>query len=235
MTPHRYGGLAALYLALVNLVGMVIFLVILDDPHQTTPMERLHLLVDHRGVVFTTNLLMYIFFGVALVVMLIAVYDLLRLTSRGLAQLGLAMGVIWAGSLMASGMVANAGADRVLSLYAVDRAQASLLWQGIEPVANGLGYGNGEILGGLLTLSLSAAALRSNVFPRYLNLLGLLVGLSGILSLFPPLTSILIGVFGLTQVGWFAWLGIVLMRQHRPSPGLAEAPHPHPAATPRGA
>ena len=96
------------------------------------------------------------------------------------------------------------------ALYAKDLAQAALTWQGIELVANGLGNGNGEILGGLLTLLVSLGALRAGGLPKGLNILGLLVGAVGIISIFPGLTD-LTSVFGLSQIIWFVWLVVVLL------------------------
>ncbi|MGB9623647.1 MAG: hypothetical protein ACPMAQ_02190, partial [Phycisphaerae bacterium] len=58
----------------------------------------------------------------------------------------------------------------------------------------------------------AAWALRAGGLPRNLNLLGSLVGAVGILSLVPGLTDLLTGVFGLSQIVWFVWLGIVLLR-----------------------
>jgi len=88
-----------------------------------------------------------------------------------------------------------------------------LTWQGIESVANGLGNLNGEILGGLLTLLVSLAALRAGGLPKGLNILGLLVGAVGIISILPGLAD-LAGVFGLSQIIWFVWLGIILLRNN---------------------
>ena len=58
----------------------------------------------------------------------------------------------------------------------------------------------------------SLAALRANGISKALNILGLVVGGVGILSLIPGLTEGLVGVFGLVQIVWFVWLGIVLLR-----------------------
>lgn len=127
-------------------------------------------------------------------------------------QAATAIGIIWAGSLIASGMVANAGLAVIVPLYAQDPAQAALTWQGIEAAAHGLGDANGEILGGPLTLLVSLAALRTGGLPRGLNMLGLLVGAAGILSILPDLTEIMVGIFSLGQIIWFIWLGIVLLR-----------------------
>ena len=213
-TLQKSGGLAALYMAVAYLIGMVIFLAVLDYPSLTEPAQKVSLLVEKQMVIFSTNLLMYVFFGVFLIVLSLALYERLKSGAPAIMQVGTALGIIWAGSLIASGMVSNAGIDPVVALYARHPAQAALSWQGIESVANGLGNGNGEILGGLWVLLVSLTALRAGGLPRGLNILGLLVGAIGIISLVPALTELLIGVFGLGQILWFVWMGIVLLRSN---------------------
>jgi len=213
-TLQKFGGFAALYMAAAHLIGIVIFLVILDYPSITDPAQKVALNVEMQMVTFSTNLLMYVFFGFFLIALSLALYDRLKSGAPAIMQAATAIGIIWAGSLIASGMVANAGLATVVSIYAKDPAQAALTWQGIESVANGLGNANGEILGGLLTLLVSLAALRAGGLPKGLNILGLLVGMIGIISIIPGLTDLMIGVFGLSQIIWFVWLGIVLLRNN---------------------
>ncbi len=213
-TLQKFGGFAALYLAVAYLIGMALFLVVLDYPSITDPAQKVALLVEKQMVIFSTNLLMYVFFGVLLIVLALALYDRLKSGAPALMQVATAIGIIWAGSLIASGMVSNAGIAPVVALYAEDPAQAALTWQGIETVAIGLGNGNGEILGGLWALLVSLAALRAGGLPRGLNILGLLVGAVGIISIIPGLTDLMTGVFGLSQIIWFVWLGIVLLRSN---------------------
>jgi len=129
-------------------------------------------------------------------------------------QVATVIGIIWAGSLIASGMVANATLTTIVALNATDPTQAALTWQGIEPVIDGLGNANGEILGGLMTLLISLAALRAGELPKGLNILGLGIGAVGIISLVPVLTGTLGPVFGLGQIIWFIWMGIVLLRSN---------------------
>jgi len=211
-TLQRYGGFAALYLAVAYLIGMAVFLVVLDYPSITDSAQKVALLVKMPMIIFATNLLMYVAFGVALIVLALALHDRLRAGAPALMQVATTLGIIWAGSLIASGMVANAGSAPTIALYAKDPTQAALLWQGIEAVASGLGNGNGEILGGLWTLLVSLAALRAGALFRGLNVLGLFAGAVGILSLIPGLTQELTGIFGLCQLIWFVRLGIVLLR-----------------------
>jgi hypothetical protein len=212
-TLQKFGGFAALYMAVAHLIGIVIFLVVLDYLSITDPAQKVALNVEKQTVIFLTNLLMYVFFGFAVIVLSLALYDRLKSGSPALMQVAVAIGIIWAGSLIASGMVANAGLTTVIPLYAKDPAQAALTWQGIEAVANGLGNANGEILGGPLTLLVSLAALRAGGLPKGLNILGLSVGAVGIITIIPTLNA-LTGVFGLGQIIWFLWLGIVLLRNN---------------------
>ena len=210
-TLQKSGGIAALYMAISHLIGLVIFIVVLDYINITDPMQKLSMNVEKQTVIFSTNLLMYVFFGFALIVLSLALNDRMKSGAPALMQVGTAIGIIWAGSLIASGMAANAGLSTVVALYAKDPTQAALTFQAIESITNGLGNANGEILGGSLTLLVSLAALRTGGFPRGLNILGVLVGMVGVITIIPALNS-MVALFGLGQIAWFVWLGIVLLR-----------------------
>jgi len=210
---QKFGGIAALYMALAHLMGLIIFIVILDYISITDLAQKVAMNVDNQAVVFSTNLLMYVFFGFALIVLSLALYDRMKSGAPALMQVATTIGIIWAGSLIASGMVANAGLATIVPLYAKDPTQAVLTFQGIEAVANGLGNANGEILGGPLTLLVSLAALQAGRLPKGLNILGMLVGAVGIITIIPALNT-LVAVFGLGQIIWFFWLGIVMLRSN---------------------
>lgn len=208
---QKLGGFAALYMAAAYFAGIVLFLFILDYPNIVDPAQKVALLVDQHLLIYTMNLILYVVFGVFLIVLVLALYERLKSGASIILQTGVILGIIWAGSLIASGMVANAGIAPVIALYRTDPAQALLTWSGIETVASGLGNGNGEILGGLMTLLLSWSALRTGGLPRGLNYLGVVVGLTGILSILPGLSD-LTGLFGISQLVWFAWLSGILLR-----------------------
>ena len=210
-TLQKVGGISALYMAVSHLIGIVIFLIVLDYLSITDPAQKVALNVEKQTVIFSTNLLMYVFFGFALAVLSLALYDRMKSSASALIQVTAVIGIIWAGSLIASGMVANAGLTTVVALYAKDPAQAVLTFQSIEAVTNGLGNANGEILGGMWTLLVSLAALRTGGFPKGLNILGVIVGAMGIITIIPVLTDFT-GLFGVGQIIWFVWLGIVLLR-----------------------
>lgn len=85
------------------------------------------------------------------------------------------------------------------------------LFPGVEATPQGLGGAGGELLGGVWILFVSWAALQTNVLPRALNWLGFVIAIAGLLSNVPVLRDAVI-VFGLLQIVWFAWLGIVMLR-----------------------
>ncbi len=69
---------------------------------------------------------MYVFFGAFLIVL--ALHDRLKQAAPAMMQVATAIGLIWAGLLVASGMVSNAGIRPVIALYASDPAQAAMTW-----------------------------------------------------------------------------------------------------------
>ena len=217
---QKMGGIAALYMATAYVVGIILFLFVLDYPNIVDPAQKVALLVDKQLTIYAMNLILYVIFGVFLIVLVLALYERLKAGAPAMMQMAAVIGIIWAGSLIASGMVSNAGIAPVIALYAKDPAQAALTWLGFEVVAEGLGNGNGEILGGLMTLLISWAALNTGGLPKSLNYLGMVVGLIGIISTIPGLND-LTGMFGMSQIVWFVWLAIIMLR---PNPNAARAP-----------
>jgi hypothetical protein len=108
-------------------------------------------------------------------------------------------------------MVWNYGMTTVVGLAQTDPMQAQAVWQSVEPVSNALGGAGGEFLGGLWVLLVSWVALRSGALPKALGWLGAVIGVTGLASVVPPLHEAAYA-FGLLQIVWFAWLGVVLIR-----------------------
>jgi len=212
---QKMGGIAALYEAAAYVVGMVFFLFVLDSLGAVQPAQKVALLVGNQVSMQIVILLTYVGFGALLVVLTLALHDRLQAGSPAIMQTATAFGLIWAGLLIASGMVYNTGQGVVVALYSSDPLQAATIWLTIDAVHAGLG-GQAEILGGLWTLLVSWAALRTGGLPRVLNYLGVVVGVAGILSILPGLT-LLVGIFAMGQIVWFAWLGILMLRSSRPA------------------
>ncbi|HEY5137872.1 MAG TPA: hypothetical protein VIJ25_00930, partial [Methylococcales bacterium] len=77
-TLQKFGGFAAFYLAAAYLIGIILFIVVLDYLSITDPAQKVALNVDKQMVIFSTNLLMYVFFGLFLIVLSLALYDRLK-------------------------------------------------------------------------------------------------------------------------------------------------------------
>jgi hypothetical protein len=208
---QKVGGLAALYLAAAFVVAMPYFLVFVKYQGVVDPLEKVALLVGNHNSMQAMHLITYVIFGIVLAVLALALHARLRDRSPILAQAATAVGLIWAFVLVASGMIFNAGMAAVVGLHATSPAQAVSAWQAIEPVTEGLGGSGGELLGGLWVLLVSVAALRTRGLPRLLNWLGVAIGTAGVLSVVPVLKDLGLG-FGLLQIVWFVWLGIVMLR-----------------------
>jgi hypothetical protein len=208
---QKVGGLAALYLAAAYVVAMPYFLVFVKYQGVADPIEKVGLLVGNHNSLQAMHLITYVILGIVLAVLALALYPRLRDKSPILAQAATAVGLIWAFVLVASGMIFNAGMAAVVGLHGTSPAQAVAAWQAIEPVTEGLGGSGGELLGGLWVLLVSVAALRTGGLPKLLNLLGVAIGTAGVLSVVPVLKD-LGYAFGLLQIVWFVWLGIVMLR-----------------------
>ena len=209
-TLQKIGGFAALYAGIAYIVGMIGFLLVVGWPED--PAQQVNVLVNNQSAQHMLYLIVYQIWAVVLVVLTLALYERFKTISPAMVQIVTAIGIIWATLVIASGMIFNIGMETVVNLYGKDPAQATTVWLVIESVTNGIGGGN-EIVGGLWMLLISWVALQAGGFPKALNYLGVVVGAAGILSALPALGDVGL-IFGLVQIVWFIWLGIVLLRSN---------------------
>jgi hypothetical protein len=217
---QRIGGFAALYLAVAYLVAMPFFLLFVKYQDVVDPAGKVAVIVRHHASMQAMYLVTYVVFGLVLAVLALTVHARLKDGAPALAQAATVAGLLWAVVLVASGMIFNAGMAAVVGLHGTSPSQAVAAWQAIEPVAQGLGGSGGELLGGLWVLLVSVAALRAVRLPKGLGWLGVVIGGAGVLSVVPALSG-LGYAFGLLQIAWFVWLGVLLLRS--PSPQTAAA------------
>ncbi|NNF53061.1 MAG: DUF4386 family protein [Acidimicrobiales bacterium] len=213
LNTQRVGGVAALVEAATFIVGIVMFVTLLADytTGDPTPAESVAFLVDNQAALYVWNAIIFIVFGLALVPVVLALHERLKAKTPALAQVSTAFGLVWVGLVLAAGMVTNIGIGTVADLDGTDPDRAATVWAALDSVQNGLGGGN-EIAGGVWVLLVSIAALRSAVLPSALNYLGIVSGVAGLLTVVPPLEAVG-AVFGLGLIVWFAWLGLLLLRE----------------------
>lgn len=215
---QRVGGVAALVEAVVYVVGFTLMATMLNPGSTETwgLAEKLAFALERKTTFQLLNLFIYVFFGIVLVVLTVALHEHIKAKASVLMQIATSFGLIWAGLVIASGMIASVGLDAVAKLHAHDATQAITAWSVIAAVQDGLG-GGVEIAGGIWLLLVSAASLRSKTFPKFLDYLGVIVGLAGTLTVVPVLRD-LGAVFGVGQIFWFAAVGILMLHRNGTQP-----------------
>lgn len=211
---HRFGGAAAIGQAVTFIIGFWLYFTLLGEAGygslSADPKTNVQFLIEHKSVMYAWNLTIYVLFGILLLVQCLALHDRMKTDAPHLMQISTAFGLMWSTVIIACGMVANVGTDVVTTIYETDPDAAGAAWQSLSFVVNGLGGGN-EIIGGLWVTLLSIAGLRTGLLPKWLHILGLIVGLSGLSTTIPPLSD-LGAIFGLGLIVWYIWIGIALLR-----------------------
>ena len=217
----RSGGYAAIGMALCYISVAVIFFGLLAVPPGLDSLGRLQYLQQEYSLVASGYGIGYLLFGVLLEILLKALQQALPDKQSAIAGLAERFGNVWLVLMMASGMAALIGLDMTLRLVDSEPEQALALFNSRNLITEALGGGI-ELVGGFWVLLFSIAGLQQQRFARPLHLLGLLVGSLGILTVLHTLPY-LKEAFGLLQLIWFIWLGMVLLTtagDKRNGPGL---------------
>ena len=209
---QKWGGASALFEALAYIIGFVGFIAVVNVGGIADPLDRVAAIVANQGMLTALMLIVYVAWGASLVVLTLALHERLAGHKSALARTATAFGIIWSVLVIASGMIYIVGMETVVALQATNPEQAATVWLAIGSIFNGLG-GGVEVVGGIWVILLSVAGLRSGNFARPLHYLGYVVGAAGVVSVIPAAAEISASIFGLTQIVWFAWLGIAMLRR----------------------
>ncbi|MFT5144124.1 MAG: hypothetical protein ACI84D_002756 [Thalassolituus oleivorans] len=211
---RKAGGLSALVEAACYLLGFAMLVTVFNpaDSDAWSQAQKLEFILERKALFQIWIIIIYVVFGVALVVLTAALHQLLNPVAPELMMVATPFGLIWAGLVIASGMVATVGLDMVADTYLQNVDEAVQAWSVISTVQDGLG-GGVELVGGLWVLLLSIAGRRGeDGLPKAIVYIGLFVGCAGVLTIVPALGG-LGAVFGLSQIVWFVFVGVVLIRQ----------------------
>lgn len=207
---QRLAGFAAVFEAIIYISAFIFFGAFFNFPSGADDLQKLAFLTNNQTKLSIVNFTMYVAFGVLLSVLVLALHQRLKIKSPALSQVAATFGIIWVGLVIASGMIANIGLATIIELALTDTEQAMTVWVIIDTIVEGLGGGN-EVVGGLWVLLLSIAAIKINELPNALNYLGIFVGFAGISTIYPA--EVLTEIFGLSQIIWFFWLGVAMLRE----------------------
>jgi hypothetical protein len=211
-TVQKMGGLAALIEAAAYIFGIAVGFTVLTPymDGQLNPLETVAFMVENQSILYIWNQIIYVLFGIVLVVLALALYQRLQKGSPALSQTAAVFGFIWAGLVIASGMIFNISLETVVGLAPSAPEQAAAILQSVSVVQDAMGGGN-EIVGGVWVLLITWAALSTGGLPKLLNYYGLLIGLAGAVTIVPGLGDVGL-IFGLGQILWFIGVGVALLR-----------------------
>ena len=102
---QKLGGIAALYEAFAYVLGIVFYIFVMDYTGDVSPAQKVSLLVDNQTNMFINTLLVYVVFGVFMVVLALALHERLKVNSPAIMQTATVFGLFWALVVIASGMI----------------------------------------------------------------------------------------------------------------------------------
>jgi len=211
MNFQKAGGVASLLMAASYLIGFWLYFSFLDASGYTGAVQQVEFLIETQTAQHVGNLVIYVAASLFLLVLVLALHERLKGASLSVMQIATALGLIWAGVVLAAGMVFNVGMEAVIGLYGEDPAFAASVWRSVYTVHEGLGGGT-EIVGGIWLLLISWAALKERAFSAVLSAIGAIIGVAGILSIIPGLGEMGGMIFGLGQIVWYLWVAVVMLR-----------------------
>ena len=107
---QKLGGISALLAAGTFAVGLIMAVTVFMDYVSTTDTsEAIAFIADHQLSMHVWNITIMIVFGIVLVPVVLAIGDRLRAAHSPLARVAEVFGMIWAGVVIAAGMVTNIG------------------------------------------------------------------------------------------------------------------------------
>jgi len=144
-TLQKFGGVAALYEAAAYIVGMIGFLTVVDVSGVADPVKKVALMADNLAFLYILHLLVYVVWGIFMIVLALALYERLKASSPAIVQTATAFGIFWGCVIIISGMIQNVGMQNVVDLYGKDPVQAGTVWLTIDSVLGGLAGSNEAI------------------------------------------------------------------------------------------
>ena len=207
---QKLAAWSAISEAVIYIAMFIFYGAIWQYPASQTNQEKFAFLADNIVLLSVANLIGYVVFGILLAFLVYGLHKRLSDKAPDMVNIASIFGLVWVGIIISAGMVSNIGLYSVLAIAEQDADQAMMVWKAILAVEQGLGGGN-EIVGAMWVFIISIAALKTQQLSKGLNYLGLVVGSAGILTIVPA--DIFTEIFGISQIVWFIWLGVALLKQ----------------------
>lgn len=210
---QKIGGVAAIVEAVCYIIGFCVFIFFLDGPSFLEPVKNAEFMINNQMLILSTITVIYIFAALALLVLILALHERLKAAQPMMMATATSLGVIWVGIVLASGMIFIVGSQAVVAFFPTDPERAGTIWMTVGIISNAIGGGT-EFVGGVWILLISLASMSAKELSKPLNYLGIILGIAGILSIAPMLADA-VEVFGLGQIIWFIWIGIIMITKRQ--------------------
>lgn len=212
---QKLAGIGAFVLASAYLIGIAMAFTLLDTSSMTDPLEIVAFTVNNYPVFYIWITMIYVISGVFLIPLSLGIKERLdRFSDKpdSLTLLGAVFGILWAGMIITSGLVHNSGLLETVKIYQEDPQKAWEFWRMIETVHSGIGA-EAEVPGGIWSLLVGFAALKTKAFPKWLNIMAIIAGIAGLLTIIPPLADYIIALYALAHIIWWIGIGLVMIKK----------------------
>jgi hypothetical protein len=207
---QKIGGIAALVQGILFIVFPLFLFVIL--PSQGLQATTGPNFLADPAIVLTaasTTALVSIFglldvpIAVSLILIVLALHERLQADSPMMMRIAAGAGLVGTVLFLAVGMVRFTSISQLAALYSHDQAGVAAAYLAADTIVEGLN--NAAVFAfGWWVLLASWAGLQTGGLPKLLCSLGLLLGVSGIITFVLPVPPVL-------GIVWFPWLGAVLL------------------------
>jgi hypothetical protein len=193
---QKIGGIAALGHTASLVVGMVLSFTLMFPLLDAAPDQAQKFLDGNQVLVHLWKVSVDWGSAITLSIMLLALYEQLKLGASILMRAAVVFGLLWAGLTIGAGNLNLHNFGVVANLWGSIPAQVAA-WT--------------ALVRSLWVLLLSLAIVRTGEFTRALGYLGVFLGIVGSLTMIPALAEVMFMIFGPGMMAWSAWVGIVML------------------------
>ena len=219
MKIQRAGGIAAIVCTSTYLFGFVFFFGLIDAPADSSDMARLRALISQRDIFFIGYAVIGIVFSLSLLLLNQSLLAVFEKASPIIARYNSAIGYIWAAFVLASTFVFLVSLPLINNYANTSEEHAVIVLKNIDIVVDALGGGI-ELLGAIWVMLISFIGIKNSIYPKGTHLIGIVVGVAGILTLFSGLSFLSAhslfeastAIFGLGQIVWFILIAVHMLR-----------------------
>ncbi|MBU3002651.1 hypothetical protein [Paraglaciecola arctica] len=209
-TRQRRGALSAFICATSFILGLSLILIIAPD-FNNGPDERLQTLTKFSGLMQLWYFFVYVIFGAFLLVLSIALLEPNKREHTPLEQVTTLASYLWACYIFTSGFIAIFSIEFLFAKRFEFTGDVTTLWRDIYAVQMGLGEGI-EWVGAIWVILVNTCLYIENRFAPKIVYFGYLISVFGLMTLVENWQQVG-AIFGLLQIVWFVWVGLLLLKE----------------------